>query len=61
MKSIADSSYLQETPHITGICAHCNMEIYAGEDYYFIDGDLVHEDCLRSFSEDYFRDFLVRV
>ena len=27
-------------------CDHCGGEIYDGEEYYEIKGDLVHEDCL---------------
>lgn len=29
-----------------GICEACREEIRAGEDYYDIEGDLLHEDCL---------------
>lgn len=32
-------------------CAHCGGEIYEREDIYDIDGDLIHEYCLRDYFE----------
>ena len=37
-------------------CDHCGGEIYEGETYYEIDGQYIHEDCLRDFAEKYFAD-----
>lgn len=37
-------------------CAHCGGEIYEGETVYNIDGQLIHEDCLHDFADDYFKD-----
>lgn len=31
---------------VVGICEACREEIHAGDDYYDIEGDLLHEDCL---------------
>lgn len=54
--------YLPERPleppedKIFGYCAHCGGEIYEGEDIYVIDSEAIHEDCLRDFAEEYFKD-----
>lgn len=39
---------------VFAMCDHCGGEIYEGEEYYDIDGQYIHEDCLRDFAEDYF-------
>ena len=33
----------------------CGGEIYEGETVYNIDGQLIHEDCLHDFADDYFK------
>lgn len=46
------SDYIPERPldppedKVFAMCDHCGGEIYEGEEYYEIDGDLIHEDCL---------------
>ena len=35
-------------------CDQCGGEIYVGEEYYDIDGDLIHEDCLCDYARDRF-------
>ena len=37
-------------------CDHCGGEIYEGEEYYYIDGQYICEDCLSDFAEKYFAD-----
>lgn len=37
-------------------CDYCGGEIYEGETVYNIDGQLIHEDCLHDFADDYFKD-----
>ena len=37
-------------------CDYCGGEIYEGETVYSIDGQLIHEDCLHDFADDYFKD-----
>lgn len=32
-------------------CEHCGGEIYEGEDYYDIEGESIHEDCLYDFAK----------
>lgn len=34
-----------------GICDECSDPILEGEDYYEIDGLLLHEDCLREYAQ----------
>lgn len=36
----------EKEAEVVGICEACREEIHAGEDYYDIEGDLLHEDCL---------------
>ena len=47
----------QEDPKIIGRCAVCGDEIYEGETIYRIDGDLIHEECLREWAENEYREF----
>lgn len=39
--------------HKIGTCAGCGGDIYDDESYYDIDGELVHEDCLDRWAEQY--------
>lgn len=39
--------------HVRGRCTHCGEDVYDWEDYYDIEGDLLHEDCLVSWAEQY--------
>lgn len=41
---------------VVGYCACCGDEIYEGDDVYEIDGDLIHDDCLREYAEKFFSD-----
>lgn len=36
----------EKGPKIIGTCVHCKEAICAGEDYYDIGNDMLHEDCL---------------
>ena len=36
-----------------GICEGCGMRIYEFEDYYDINGELVHEECLLDWAAQY--------
>ena len=47
----------QGEAEVIGKCEHCGDDIYASEDYYEIEGEIIHEDCLREWAEK----FLVRV
>jgi hypothetical protein len=47
----------QQESDTIGWCEHCGEPIYAGEDYYEIYGEIIHEDCLRDWAEKH----LVRV
>ena len=38
-----------------GICEHCSDPITAGEEFYSIDGILLHEDCLSEFARENWR------
>ncbi len=38
-----------------GVCAECGEAIAYGEDYYDIEGELLHEDCLREWAEKFRR------
>ena len=40
-------------------CQCCDGEIYQGENYYFINGDIFCEDCLEDYARRYFTPFLV--
>jgi len=40
-------------PEVIAHCAQCGDDIYAVEDYYEIDGEIIHEDCLREWAEKY--------
>ena len=41
--------------HRRGRCIHCDEDIYEGEPHYDIDGDLLHEDCLWGWAQEYKR------
>jgi len=43
---------------IFGMCDHCGQEIYEGEEYYDIEGDRIHEDCLRDYCREVYSDCL---
>ena len=43
-------------PKVFGYCQHCGGEIYEGETYYNIDGQIIHEDCLWDFAKEHFAD-----
>ena len=43
----------QPEPEIIGECAACGDLIYACDDVYDIEGDLVHEECLFDWAEKY--------
>ena len=53
---IPEPSLEPPEPKVFGYCEHCGGEIYEGETCYRIDGQLIHEDCLRDFAENYFSD-----
>lgn len=36
-----------------GRCLHCRETVYDYEDYYDIEGDLLHEDCLMDWAAQY--------
>lgn len=40
-------------PKLVGYCEHCKEAVYRYEDYYDIDGELVHEDCLTDWAKKY--------
>lgn len=42
----------RQEPEVIGEC-FCGEEIFAGEDYYNIEGELVHECCLTEWAEQY--------
>lgn len=54
--------YLLERPldppedKIFGYCSCCGREIYEGEEIYNIKGEVIHEDCLHDFADEYFKD-----
>lgn len=41
---------------IFSYCDHCGGEIYEGDTVYHIDGQHIHEDCLKDFAKGYFAD-----
>lgn len=43
--------HLEDSGKKIGVCEHCSDPIFEGEDYYDIDGDMVHEDCIRDYAE----------
>lgn len=45
----------EKEAEIVGICESCREEIHAGEDYYDINGDLLHDDCLLNWARKYRR------
>lgn len=47
----AERYYEETKPKSIGVCEHCSDPIYDYEDYYDIDGDMVHEDCIRDYAE----------
>lgn len=38
---------------LVGYCNHCGDEIYAGEWYCEVDGELLHNDCLPDFEKEH--------
>lgn len=40
-------------PQTVGTCEHCNEPIYAWEDHYDIEGELLHDDCLVDWADKY--------
>ena len=40
-------------PCVIGECAACHEDIRADEDYYDIEGEIVHEECLSDWAEKY--------
>ena len=45
----------EREPEYIGNCEHCSDVIYDDEDYYDIDGVLLHEDCLKDWADEYKR------
>lgn len=45
-------------PEPIGRCAVCKEPIYADEDRYDMDGDLLHEDCLAEWARKYLKEGL---
>ncbi|MEG2687390.1 MAG: hypothetical protein RR954_09790 [Christensenellaceae bacterium] len=43
-----------------GYCVVCKEEVYAGEEYYEIDSELVHDECLDEYAHQYFEQCLQR-
>ena len=43
-----------------GECGRCGCEICRGEEYYWVNGEVVCEDCLEDFAREYFAAFLTR-
>lgn len=50
---IRDAEQYHTEPSVIGKCEHCGDYIYADEDYYDIEGEIIHEDCLREWAEKY--------
>lgn len=46
-------AWLDARQEVIGKCEHCGDDIYADEDYYDIEGEIIHEDCLREWAEKY--------
>ena len=40
-------------PKLIGYCAHCKEAIYAWEDHYNIEDELIHDDCLVDWAAKY--------
>lgn len=40
-------------PRAIAKCSVCGEDIVAGEDFYDIDGETIHDDCLREWAEQY--------
>ena len=49
----AERDYEEREPKKIGVCEECSDPIYDGEDYYEIDGDMLHEDCLYDWAHKY--------
>ena len=45
--------YEEQERHNIGKCAHCREPVYDYEEHYDFDGDLVHDDCLRGWAENF--------
>lgn len=43
----------QSGPSPIGKCVVCGGDIVALDDYYEIDGDLIHDDCLREWAKQF--------
>ncbi len=41
---------------VYALCDYCNGEIYSGEDYYDIDGDMIHGDCFYKYCQELYND-----
>ncbi len=39
--------------HYKGECIHCREAVYDYDDHYDMEGDLLHEDCLYGWAEQY--------
>ena len=50
---IRDAERYHGEAEVIGKCEHCGDDIYEGEDYYDIEGEIIHEDCLREWAEKY--------
>ena len=50
----ADQERRRERCH-RGRCTHCGEDVYEYDDYYDIEGDLVHSECLVDWAEQYRR------
>lgn len=49
----AERHYEDTKPKKIGVCEHCSDPIYDYEEYYVIHGDMIHDDCLRDWAEQY--------
>lgn len=43
----------QSEPTPVGHCVTCKEPIYGPDDYYEIDGDLIHDDCLTDWAKQF--------
>lgn len=51
---IPESNLDPPKDNVFAYCHYCHGEIYEDEIYYDIDGQYIHEDCLRDFAEKHF-------
>ena len=54
MYSIPEPNLDPPEDRIYSYCSCCHGEIYEGEFYYNIDGQMIHTDCLSDFANSYF-------